>query len=173
MKIGFCGTQSVGKSTLVKELSKLPQFKDYFISTERSGYLNSIGIPLNTDSTLKGQFIFGAERSSELFKDKLLTDRTIWDVCSFTLTAKSIKESSKLLFVKTLMNLKDEYDIVFYILPEGTNIEDNGVRETNLEFRELIDLTIQSLLEQYPPNKLVILKGPTEFRIKEVLKYIK
>ena len=29
MRIGLCGTMSVGKTTLIKELSKLPQFKDF------------------------------------------------------------------------------------------------------------------------------------------------
>ena len=29
MKIGFCGTMSVGKTTLVNALAKLPEFKDY------------------------------------------------------------------------------------------------------------------------------------------------
>ena len=29
MKIGFCGTMSVGKSTLVNALKELPEFKDY------------------------------------------------------------------------------------------------------------------------------------------------
>ena len=36
MKIGLCGTMSVGKTTLIKELSKLPQFKDFTAVTERS-----------------------------------------------------------------------------------------------------------------------------------------
>jgi GTPase SAR1 family protein len=29
MKIGLCGTVSVGKTTLVNELKKLPEFKEY------------------------------------------------------------------------------------------------------------------------------------------------
>ena len=29
MKIGLCGTMSVGKTTLVNELKKLKKFKDY------------------------------------------------------------------------------------------------------------------------------------------------
>ena len=40
MKIGFCGTMSVGKTTLVNELAKLPEFKDYKSRTERSKHLN-------------------------------------------------------------------------------------------------------------------------------------
>ena len=55
MKIGLCGTMSVGKTTLVNALKELPEFKDYTFRTERSKYLMEMGIPLNTDSTYKGQ----------------------------------------------------------------------------------------------------------------------
>ena len=37
MKIGFCGTMSVGKTTLVKSLELLPQFKDYHIGYMENG----------------------------------------------------------------------------------------------------------------------------------------
>ena len=42
MKIGFTGTMSVGKTTLVNALKELPEFKDYNFATERSGYLKKI-----------------------------------------------------------------------------------------------------------------------------------
>ena len=60
MKIGLCGTMSVGKTTLVNALKKESIFKDYKFATERSKYLSSLGIPLNTDSTFKGQLVFAA-----------------------------------------------------------------------------------------------------------------
>ena len=66
MRIGLCGTMSVGKTTLVNALKELPEFKDYTFRTERSKYLMEQGIPLNTDSTLKGQCVFLAERAMEL-----------------------------------------------------------------------------------------------------------
>ena len=61
---------SVGKTTLVNRLKELKQFKDYEFATERSKYLNDLGIPLNTDSTLKGQTVFlscinSAQRSAK------------------------------------------------------------------------------------------------------------
>ena len=62
MKIGLCGTMSVGKTTLVNALKETKQFKDYIFRTERSKFLMQQGIPLNTDSTLKGQTVFLAER---------------------------------------------------------------------------------------------------------------
>ena len=92
MKIGLCGTMSVGKTTLVKALKKLPEFKKYNFATERSKYLNDLGIPLNTDSTLKGQTVFLAERCAELMNKNVITDRTIIDVMAFTMNAKSIEQ---------------------------------------------------------------------------------
>ena len=35
MKIGFCGTMSVGKTTIVNALRELPEFKEYEFKTER------------------------------------------------------------------------------------------------------------------------------------------
>jgi nicotinamide riboside kinase len=168
MKIGMTGTVSVGKTTLAKALQQLPEFKNYFIATERSKYLRDLGIPLNTDSSIKGQFMFIAERASELFNENLITDRTMWDVCAFTLNANSITHEDKMTLLKSSLLLMSEYDYVFYISPEGIEIEDNGVRETNSEYRDKIDSTIKSLLEQFPPRKLITIKGSTEDRIEQI-----
>ncbi len=169
MKIGFCGTMSTGKSTLVKELSKLPEFKDYHIATERSKYLKDLGIQLNTDSTLRGQTIFMAERASELFKENLLTDRTIYDVIAFTFSSKSIVWEQKKLFCELYQNLRFDYDIIFYVDTEGTTIENNGVRETDPIYRDQINQVISAMLVEYPPKKLIRISGSTEDRIKTVL----
>jgi nicotinamide riboside kinase len=172
MRIGLAGTMSVGKTTLVKAMSTLPQFKDYFIATERSKYLRDLGIPLNTDSTLAGQFVFLAERASELLRDNVLTDRTIWDVCAFTLGAQSIDEFDKRTFVEAAMTLRDRYDLVVYVSPNGVEVEDNGVRTTDLDYRAKIDSVIKLSLEEFKPNKLITVEGTTEQRIATILQNI-
>jgi len=164
---------SVGKTTLVKALAKTAEFKNYKTATERSKYLRDLGIPLNTDSTINGQFVFLAERASELLHENILTDRTIWDVCSFTMLAKSIATHDKSQFVNAAMTLREQYDIVFYIEPVGVEMEDNGVRETNLEYRADINQEILRLLSLFPPKKLVILHGSTKDRVKTVLDTLK
>ncbi len=169
MKIGFCGTMSVGKSTLVHALKELPEFKDYFFATERSKYLRDLGIPLNTDSTLNGQFVFLAERASELLRENVLTDRTIWDVCAFTLGAKSINDFDKRTFVEAAMMLREQYDLVIYVSPRGVSMEDNGVRETDLHYRRKIDEVIQLALKEYGPNRLIEVEGTTDERIATIL----
>lgn len=169
MKIGLCGTISVGKTTLVHALKQLDQFKDYETATERSKYLRDQGISLNTDSTLKGQLVFAAERSIELMKPNIITDRTIYDVCAFTLSAKSIGWFEKRQFTELLMTLRNDYDAVIYVSPEGVQIEDNGVRTIDAKYREQIDYTIREMLETYPPNKLIKISGTTEERINTII----
>jgi deoxyadenosine/deoxycytidine kinase len=112
MKIGLCGTMSVGKTTLVNTLKELPEFKDYKFATERSKYLRDLGIPLNTDSTLKGQTIFLAERVSELMHENIITDRTVIDIMAFTQAAKSINQADKTSYEEYARNFINEYDFL-------------------------------------------------------------
>ena len=169
MKIGLCGTISVGKTTLVNALKQIDQFKDYETATERSKYLRDQGISLNTDSTLKGQLVFAAERSIELMKPNIITDRTIYDVCAFTLSAKSIGWFEKRQFTELLMSLRDDYDAIIYVSPEGVDIEDNKVRTTDVKYREQIDFTIKEMLITFPPTKLIEISGSTEERINTII----
>jgi GTPase SAR1 family protein len=174
MKIGLCGTMSVGKTTLVKALKELPEFKGYKFATERSKYLNDLGIPLNTDSTLKGQTVFLAERCAELMHENVITDRTIFDVIAFAKSAKSIDliESEK--FEDYASQFLSEYDYIFYISPDGIPIEDNGVREIDEHYRDLIDFSITHLIKRYSwkVENIETIKGSTEERIEQILKYI-
>ena len=168
MKIGLCGTVSVGKTTLVNALKELEQFKDYEFATERSKYLRDQGIALNTDSTLKGQIVFAAERALELMKENIITDRTIYDVMAFTFSAESISEFEKREFANLMSRLVGEYDVVIYVSPEGVDIEDNGVRTIDSKYRDSIDKVIKLMLEHWPPNKLIEIKGTTEERIETI-----
>jgi len=158
---------SVGKTTLVNELAKLPEFKNYKTRTERSKHLMSMGIPLNTDSTLKGQFVFAAERASELLCDKIITDRTVIDVMAFSALSKSMTANESYFLNAALLNLVDEYDYLFYVSPAGVNMEDNGVRETDTTYRDNINKKILEILD-LNNVKYTTIQGTTEERIKNV-----
>ena len=174
MKIGFCGTVSVGKTTLVKALAKLPEFKNYQFRTERSKYLMELGIPLNTDSTVKGQTIFLAERASELMQENIITDRTIIDVMAFARCSESMYFFEADDFCNFASYMLKDYDYIFYVSPEGVEIENNGVRETNEAYRQIIDDEIKVLLDKYNHkiNNLHYIKGSTEERVKAVKEVI-
>ena len=170
MKIGLCGTMSVGKTTLVNALKNEPEFKDYTFRTERSQYLNSIGIPLNTDSTLKGQLVFAAERAAELMQENIVTDRTIIDVMAFCELSKSMSKAEKQHINGVLWHLIKEYDIIFHIDDLSVPIEDNGVRETNKDYRLAIHKKISSILGMHRlmPGKVVTISGTTKERIDKI-----
>ena len=158
---------SVGKTTLVNALKELPEFKDYHFRTERSKHLMNLGIPLNTDSTLKGQLVFASERSAELMQEKIITDRTVIDVMAFADLSKSMEDHEKFYLNATLFYLIDEYDILFYVSPEGVEIEDNGIRETNAEYRTAVDEKIKQIVGMYRKSTITI-KGTVEERIEQV-----
>jgi len=170
MRIGLCGTVSVGKTTLVNALKELPEFKDYDFRTERSKHLMAQGIPLNTDSTLKGQCVFLAERAGELMSENIITDRTIIDVMAFANSSTSMNIIQKDNFETLASQLIGEYTHIFYVSPEGVRIEDNGIRETNSDYRDLIDLKINNLLNRYNHRikNLHTLSGSTMERIKQM-----
>ena len=167
MKIGFCGTMSVGKTTLVKALKKLPEFKDYTFRTERSKYLMEMGIPLNTDSTLKGQLVFASERASELMQKNIITDRTVIDVMAFNSLSKSMTATESYFLNHTLECLVNDYDYLFYISPIGVKMEDNGVRETNIKYRDNINKKILEILDS-KVIKYITIQGNTTERIRLV-----
>jgi len=167
MKIGFCGTMSVGKTTLVNELAKLPEFKDYTSRTERSKHLMDLGIPLNMDSTLKGQLVFAAERASELLCDKILTDRTVVDVMAFCELSDSMTANEAFYLNSALAHLIDDYDHLFYVSPVGVKMEDNGVRETDIKYRDEINKKILSILD-LRDIKYTTIQGSTKERVKTV-----
>jgi len=174
MKIGFTGTVSVGKTTLVKSLQELPEFKHYNFSTERSKYLRDLGIPLNTDSTLKGQTIFLAERCSELIQTNVITDRTVIDVMAFTLNAESINTADKHGFEQYASCFIEEYDWIFYVSPSGVQIEDNNVRTTDAVYRTQIDQTIKYMCSEHlwRIKNFGIIAGSNEDRIKQIKSYL-
>tara|TARA_Y100000004_G_scaffold178719_1_gene221545 strand:+ start:270 stop:800 length:531 start_codon:yes stop_codon:yes gene_type:complete len=170
MKIGFCGTMSVGKTTLVNALKEDEAFKNYKFATERSKYLSSLGIPLNTDSTYKGQIIFSAERAAELLQENMITDRTVIDVIAFSRLSKQMSKIEKTTIEHILCQLIQDYDIIFHIDDLSIPIEDNGVRETDKKYREEIALEIDKIIGNYIPDirRLVRIFGSTEERVSQV-----
>ena len=174
MKIGLCGTMSVGKTTLVNALKDIPEFKGYTTRTERSKHLMSIGVPLNTDSTYKGQIMFASERASELLQEDIITDRTVIDVMAFSILSTSMSHDEKVTISDLLGRMVEDYDVIFYVSPEGVEMEDNGVRETNLEYRTAIDSEIKKIIEYYNYKTTIIeIFGSTEKRIELIKNAIK
>ena len=86
---------------------------------------------------------------------------------SFMFHLKDLFEDYAKRFIK-------EYDYIFYVSPVGVEIEDNGIRETNVDYRDLIDYTISKILDEqkHRIKNLNTLSGSTEKRIEQMLEVI-
>ena len=104
-------------------------------------------------------------------QDCLITDRTIIDVMAFTNCAKRVSYIDGGDFADYASRFVRQYDYIFYISPEGMDIEDNGVRETDATYRAEIDKEIKKLLNKYRPIYFE-LKGTTNERINQMMNII-
>ena len=104
-------------------------------------------------------------------QDRLITDRTILDVMAFTNCSKKVSYLDGDAFADYASRFIRQYDYIFYISPDGMEIEDNGIRETDITYRKEIDEEIKKLLFKYRPVHFE-LKGSTEERINQMMKTI-
>jgi uroporphyrinogen-III synthase len=67
-----------------------------------------------------------------------------------------------------------EYDYIFYVSPEGVELEDNGVRTIDVQYRKEIDKEIQTLILRHRPKfrSYAVLSGTTEERIEKIKQVI-
>ena len=104
----------------------------------------------------------------------IITDRTILDVIAFTKLAKKIDYIGEERFESYASWFLGKYDYIFYISPEGIDIEDNGIRETDEQYRKDIDFTIKQLVFKYGSGRnWHTISGSTDERVKQIMKFIK
>ena len=103
-------------------------------------------------------------------QENIITDRTIIDVMAFCALSKSMNEAEKQHINGVLWHLIKEYDIIFHIDDLSVPIEDNGVRETDKDYRLAIHEKISSILGMHRlmPGKVVTISGTTEERINQI-----
>ena len=67
----------------------------------------------------------------------------------------------------SLGHLIKDYNYLFYVSPVGVKMEDNGVRETDIRYRDNINKKILEILD-WRNVKYVTIQGTTEERIEQV-----
>jgi len=83
-----------------------------------------------------------------------------------------MSQKQKELYTNLVMELRNDYDLIIYVSPKGVEIENNGVRETNSDYRDKIDNVINLILDEYPPKHLLKIEGTIEQRISQIEQYL-
>lgn len=179
MKIAICGSNSTGKTTLLKAVRDSGQLDDYVFIEEIT---RSIGknFPINEMGGNETQLMIMNTHFNNLYIENSVMDRCMIDGYAYTnwlymegKVSRWVKDYAK----EMCYRFTSMYDYIFYIpIEEAVPLEDDGVRSTSQSFRDGIDRKINNIvitLEDHTEVKIHPLKGSVEERLETFLKTIK
>ncbi len=151
MKIAIIGTHSTGKTTLIEHIAEMfsRQGKETLLLPE---YARLCPFPINEKTTLEAQkWILLSQITEEnkiLHEDKvLLTDRATID--NFAYMYRIEKSDAIENFERCAVAHMRTYDFVFKTQKLDLDAKEDGIRTTDLEFRDMIDRLITHLLKKH------------------------
>lgn len=173
MLVAVSGSQGSGKSTIIKKIKKVGQYKTVERKTSRS-ILDDWGVSLqevNNKPELTMQF--QDEISKRKFEDEQhaiesfdlwFTERTHADLFTYALVSlgKDNRYSDWLSnYYQTCMRYNQKYELVYYLRAGHFNIEHDGVRGSNVHYSRMVDLTMLDATQQMVhSSKLTIIETP-------------
>lgn len=170
MKIWFCGTFAVGKTTLLEKSKIFFQDYHYIISTERE-LAKELDFDFN-QSSIKEKISFQTELiKKQIQKEKdakiFVTDTSLIDILAYSYFIKDstpeIFEESFIQVIDSYFNHSWKYDLLFYI-PIEFEIENDWVRHIDNDFRYYIDTLIKKHLDLFG-KKIITLSWDIDNRI--------
>lgn len=170
MKIAFSGVQCVGKSTLLHSMENMEKFKNLEFVYECIRKLKG-KVKINENGDDNTQIAIANCHIENLERDNTVLDRCLLDCYAYTLWMYEngkITEGTKKIIEDLYNNNIIKYDKIFYIRPEFDIIPD-GVRSISNEFRNETLKHFEHLVNSFSvKNKIVILTGSVENRIKQI-----
>lgn len=149
MKIGFIGAQSTGKTTILNLLhNALPHYQK---CNEATRWVLELGIGINENGNdLTQELILMKHLENLSLYDNMITDRTLIDGYVYTKYLHSLGKVSDSILEKTrsaMYRLIHKYDVIYY-LPIEFELENDGVRSVDEEFRLEIDKNFKELVQE-------------------------
>lgn len=173
MRIAFVGAAGTGKTTLVEELIKLPQFSNYKRYTNVQRILHSyLGdkFPHSSKTNDISQISITSNFVLQLLMyENIICDRSLIDAWVYSEIASGVSMSNEI--EDTFSKAMELYDIIFYT-PLEFNIEEDGLRDTNTEYIKSTDTIIQKYINKYNNVKIVKVSGSIQGRMRTILKEI-
>jgi len=175
MKIAFTGAQSTGKTTLLKELKRDSELSlKYDFRDEITRRMQKKGLSINEGGNDITQLLIMNSHIKNSLIDNVIMDRCALDGLVYTdwMSRKGKVQQWVLQYADNVFKmLIDRYDHIFYLVPEF-DIEDDGVRSTDIDFRN----EIVELFEKYIKVidiPVIKLTGTVEQRLNKIKETIK
>jgi nicotinamide riboside kinase len=176
MKILITGTHGTGKSSLLNELKKLPELKDFKFIGGVTREIKDLGLLINEEGDWRTQLLCVAKDVINLLENEynnVVYDRSILDTKIYTDYMCVNSWSREVVRVGVAVDhifslFRFSFDIIIWLRPEF-DLEDDGVRSQNIEFQEEIDERFNFIMRTYN-NSVFQLTGTLEERIQEFKK---
>lgn len=170
MRISICGAQGVGKTTLLNAIESDGYFDKFTKCREVTRWVKTLGFDINEQGSDTTQRLIMMKHIENLIMNSnMITDRSAIDGLVYSTWLHkngSISDDTLEYCLNVFFTLIPFYDRVFYIKPEF-DIEDDGVRSTNRQFRDEIEKTFEFVLDTYS-IPYIILSGSVENRINQI-----
>lgn len=160
MKIALTGTHSTGKTTLFNILKKDKYLKENFVFEEEvvREVNHKYNLPINEQGNELTQLIVSLEMFLiNLKKENIISDRSMLDVLCYSkyLKDKNLINQECLDKVELIFN-NSIYDLFIYI-PPLIDLEKDGVRSGNIEFREEVEKNFKYYIKKYNLENILYL----------------
>lgn len=176
MKIGICGAQGVGKSTLAKLLAEqlgLPLIGEQAREVVK---LLNLGRPRELRKqpqvglTYQLICLLAQIEAEEKHERGFVADRTFIDNAVYFNKWHSHQVSSSLsrLFYEVCRQHARKYDLLVYVPPE-IPLEDDQFRSVNVDYQAEIDFLVRLFLKGMPVREWMEVTGTVEERVRQVM----
>jgi len=174
MIVSFTGAQSTGKTTLLNILKE--KNKDINFIDEVTRRINrEYDLPINEGGSSLTQLMIMADHVANVYRkydnDLVILDRCVVDGLVYSQWLYANRKISLAMYdlaVEVYHSINKEYDIIFYTDHKDVELEDDGERSANKEFRDNIINGFELRLKDQ--DNVVVLSGAVEERLETIKK---
>lgn len=176
-RYALCGTHGTGKTTLLQDLSAdLTSFKGIkpIFNTSNARKLSEMGVKINDSGGNFVQYVVQASHVSRFAEENWFADRCVIDGFAYMEAAwrkKLISEDCWTVVWKLMEAFIPLYTKIFYV-PIEFEMEDDGIRKVDTEYRKEIDTYIKHSIDYYNKGNIFTVLGSREERKQTILEHL-